>query len=157
MHFERQYAFQNAWNFFFPEKKIYKIKKYMCTYPTLNFQTRYLKHTYFFIWPNYRSICLFHYQNLQRISVRRDSLWNKGWSYSRWHIFITLFIDTYMKIWILYGIQDKYIFICLFHNQNQYLCQKRFTQKEGMKSHMITRHMIHWYTSEGPRVVQNSG
>ena len=35
MHFERRNAFQNAYNYIFPEKKI--IKKNMCAYPNLKF------------------------------------------------------------------------------------------------------------------------
>ena len=38
---------------FFPENENNKEKKIMCAYPTLNFQTRYPKHTYFFFWPYY--------------------------------------------------------------------------------------------------------
>ena len=38
--------FERRRNFFFPEEKIIK-KKYVCLPYTYNFQTRYLKHTYF--------------------------------------------------------------------------------------------------------------
>ena len=46
MHFERRNAFQNAYDYIFPEKKIEK--KYVCL-PYLTFS----EHTYFFfIWPS---------------------------------------------------------------------------------------------------------
>ena len=45
----------------------------MCPYPTLNFRTRYPKHTYFFIWPNmYKDL------TTDSMSVKISSLVNKS-------------------------------------------------------------------------------
>ena len=38
--------------YFFPDKNY--LNKNMFAYPTENVQTYYPKHTYFFIWPNYK-------------------------------------------------------------------------------------------------------
>ena len=46
MHFEKQFAVKMHEFIFFSQKKN------VCAYPTLNFKTRYPKHTYFIcIWP----------------------------------------------------------------------------------------------------------
>ena len=54
---------------FFREKK-------KCAYPTLNIQTHYPKHTYFFIWPKYtEQISLSNFINFNRKKMEIQISW----------------------------------------------------------------------------------